>query len=391
MDVTDRPSLKPALLVCGIITGLMLAITAWAWAKIPADQLVPTHWGLNGQVDGYGSKTVGLLGMPLTALFMMVLMTVITLVEPRRRNILQSIKPLSAIVIASLVMFLAIHVFAVFAALGKQVDMGFVMPLGMGVLFVVIGNYMGKLRSNYFAGTRTPWTLSSELSWNKSNRLSGKLFMLLGVIMALGGLVIDAGAWTGLMIAEVVILGAIVTIYSYLVWKADPARIAAETGVQPAPPQGRAGYDNLAVAGYVLIILAAIAAFGIGQTSKPGTDMAARHRAGIIADPGTGIVAKAQKFVSLVATGDYAAAEKGFDTPMKQALPPGRLKVAWESLIAQNGQFIRQSRTKTESIGAYQVVYVRCKFERARVDVKVVFNQSGQVSGLWFVPPQPGM
>ena len=59
----------------------------------------------------------------------------------------------------------------------------------MGVLFIVLGNFMGKIRPNWFVGVRTPWTLSSKLSWDKTHRLAGWLFMLMGALFALLALV----------------------------------------------------------------------------------------------------------------------------------------------------------------------------------------------------------
>ena len=58
-----------------------------------------------------------------------------------------------------------------------------VLTAAIGVMLIVMGNFMGKIRSNFVFGMRTPWTLSSELSWNKTHRLTGKLFMLWGLVV----------------------------------------------------------------------------------------------------------------------------------------------------------------------------------------------------------------
>jgi uncharacterized membrane protein len=54
------------------------------------------------------------------------------------------------------------------------------------LMFILIGNYSGKFAA-IFAGSENAWTLSSELSWHKTHRLAGRLFILLGAIIGLSG------------------------------------------------------------------------------------------------------------------------------------------------------------------------------------------------------------
>jgi len=71
---------------------------------------------------------------------------------------------------------------------------------------------------------------------------------------------------------------------------------------------------------------------------------------------------------------------------MKNALPAEKLREVWNSLIAQSGPFVEQAGTRREKILLYDVIFVTCKFERAVLDAKVVFNDKHQVAGLFFVP-----
>jgi uncharacterized membrane protein len=95
--------------------------------------------------------------------------------------------------------------------------------LAMGALFIVLGNFMGKIRPNWFVGVRTPWTLSSKLSWDKTHRLAGWLFVLMGALFVLLALVP-----TGWMFAVTMTIDAIcliwMIVYSYLVYRRDPHR-----------------------------------------------------------------------------------------------------------------------------------------------------------------------
>jgi uncharacterized membrane protein len=80
-----------------------------------------------------------------------------------------------------------------------------------------------KIQPNWFVGVRTPWTLSSKLSWTKTHRLAGWLFVAMGAAMALWGLL--PAAWS--FVVMLVVVGASVAwilIYSYVVYRQDPDR-----------------------------------------------------------------------------------------------------------------------------------------------------------------------
>jgi uncharacterized protein len=98
------------------------------------------------------------------------------------------------------------------------------------------------------------------------------------------------------------------------------------------------------------------------------------------------IVSAAEQFVDQLAKGDFSDAVKGYDTAMTNAAPPDKLKQIWESLTAQVGPLKARLSARTERLGQYDGVFVTCQFEKTKLDVKVVFNRSKQISGLFFVP-----
>jgi uncharacterized membrane protein len=114
---------------------------------------------------------------------------------------------------------------------GYQVDVSMVIPIVIGAMFVVMGNYMGKIRPNWFVGIRTPWTISSKLSWTKTHRLGGRVFILMGLALILAGVIHTQ--WAAYLAFAAIIVGLIWTlVYSYMVWKDDPDRIPP-SGTQP--------------------------------------------------------------------------------------------------------------------------------------------------------------
>lgn len=101
------------------------------------------------------------------------------------------------------------------------------------------------------------------------------------------------------------------------------------------------------------------------------------------------VAAAGQDFVNLLAKGDFATAVTRYDDTMAAALPEPKLREAWDTLESQAGDFQRQLRVRTEKVREYDVVLVTCQFEKAMVDAKVVFNASGKVAGLFFLPATP--
>jgi uncharacterized membrane protein len=203
----------------------MLLLSAWAWFQLPADARVPIHWGPDGQVDGYADKTIGLLLLPLTTLGVAALLWVIPVIEPRRANFEKSGKAYGAIWVAVVLMLAAIDVVAVAAALGVELDMTLIVLTPTGTLFIVIGNYLPKVRSNYMMGIRTPWTLTSDRSWDRTHRVGGRLFVVEGIVFILVGLLRPAPeVMFVVLIGGIVLMPVIVFVYSYRVWKADPAK-----------------------------------------------------------------------------------------------------------------------------------------------------------------------
>lgn len=100
------------------------------------------------------------------------------------------------------------------------------------------------------------------------------------------------------------------------------------------------------------------------------------------------LIAHAQKFVELLAKGEFSKAVENFDNVMTKAMPEEKLKQVWQTVMKQAGQFKKQAGVRTEILPKFNSVYITCQFEKGPLDVKVVFNRKKQITGLWFVPTQ---
>ncbi len=118
-----------------------------------------------------------------------------------------------------------LHALTVAVALGADLDVLRLVLIATGALFIVIGNYLPKVRSNYLMGIRTPWTLTSDLAWYRTHRLGGRLFVIGGlVVIALGVSGADGGLLVAALIATIAVLLVALFAYSFVVWRSDPER-----------------------------------------------------------------------------------------------------------------------------------------------------------------------
>jgi immunity protein, SdpI family len=212
-----------------VLIAAMFALAAWSWSRLP-DQ-IPTHWDLQGQVNGHGNKFVGLLLLPLTALGLYLLTMLLPLADPGGANYKNFAGAYNTIRLGTLAQLGLIYAAAVAAAFGRHVDITQIAFLGVGVLFMLLGNVMGKIRPNWFVGVRTPWTLSSKLSWDKTHRLTGWLMMFMGVLFVVVAFVHTTWTFAAMLIIDAACLGWSV-IYSYLVYRDDPNR-TSPAGTSP--------------------------------------------------------------------------------------------------------------------------------------------------------------
>lgn len=185
-----------------VLTGVVL------WDTLP--EQIPTHWNAAGEIDGWSSKPFAIFGLPLMMLAMHWLCVLGTATDPKKANHSNKLIHLVLwiIPIISVVLFALTYV----AALGTEVRMEMVMPLLVGFVLTVVGNYLPKCKQSYTIGIKIPWTLHSEENWNRTHRFAGRLWLVCGLGIMLTAFV--GGFWFFLPIVLVMVLAP--TVYSYL-------------------------------------------------------------------------------------------------------------------------------------------------------------------------------
>ncbi|WP_300396530.1 SdpI family protein [Henriciella sp.] len=206
---------------------VMLGTLWWAWSALPAGEQIPVHWNAQGVADAFAPRREALLYLlmlPGSALFVTALLAIAPIIDPFRENLRRSSKAYLAIWAATMVLFAALNGgIAFMMARGADAEpsnefVRFVMA-ACGVIFIIIGNYLPKTRKTFFLGIRTPWTLTSDYTWEKTHRLVGPLYILAGLIGIVIAFTLD-GIWMVFAFVGVVMSVSLFGIvYSWFVWR----------------------------------------------------------------------------------------------------------------------------------------------------------------------------
>ena len=181
---------------------------------------MPVHWDASGHVNGYGSRAFGAFFAPIMALVIWGMMRWLPTIDPRRENYAKFQGTYDLVVDTVVTLLVAIHLGVIGAALGWPVRIERMMPLVMGVMFLVLGPVLPRARSNWWFGIRTPWTLTSDTVWTRTHRVGGYLMSAAGVVTVLSALLPPRWSF-GVMMAAIGIASLGSVAYSYFAWRSE--------------------------------------------------------------------------------------------------------------------------------------------------------------------------
>ena len=212
-----------------LVIATMLGVGLAVGASLPIDAQLPIHWGLDGTPDGFSDKWSALL-MPVGITFCLSLFFFfLPAIEPRREGLERSRGLYLWAWTTILLLGAAIQLAVVAAALDWPVDSARLIVAAGGAMLILIGNQLGKSRSMYLAGVRTPWTLASEDVWIRTHRLAGKLMVATGLVVAGATLLDLLPEWRIALLIALVPLSALVPVaYSFLLWRRERAAQPSE-------------------------------------------------------------------------------------------------------------------------------------------------------------------
>ena len=205
----------------GLILLAMLAATGYGWTTLPDGETFPVHWNADGEPNRYDDKAGALLVMPATALGLIAVFAVIPLIDPRKENLRNSSAFylagwIGGIGVVALTQFLILY-----GAVTRRAPPIELALAGAAIMLIVLGNYMAKSRSNWFAGLRTPWTMESENAWSAANRFAGWGVALTG-LLTIGSLFArDARLTVAILVAGMAASILIGVVVSYATWRRE--------------------------------------------------------------------------------------------------------------------------------------------------------------------------
>ena len=201
-----------------VIAALAVVVSIWAYPQLPPT--IATHWNVGGTADGFSRRATAVVIMPLVIIGLTGLFNVLPKLDPRRANYAKFIDTYWLIANAVILFILIGHGMIVATGLGYPVKVDRFMPIGIGLLFIVLGNYLTRVEPNWFIGIRTPWTLSSDTVWRKTHRTGGWLMVVGGFVLA-ASVFLPQGAFPPLLVAAILIVAVIPVVQSYILWKRE--------------------------------------------------------------------------------------------------------------------------------------------------------------------------
>lgn len=203
--------------VIGLILLLPFVYILFMWSKIP--EQVPTHFNVKGEPDDYSTKAFALLLLPFMNVIIYFILFFIPRIDPRKKNYAlfgssyQNIRLVIHLFLAGIFIFITQTTSG-----GEPLKLNAFLSI-MLLFFALLGNYLRTVRSNFFVGIRTPWTLSNDVVWRKTHELGGRIWFYSGITLAIMVFFLPQTAAAVVMICGIFCMVIIPLVYSYLEYK----------------------------------------------------------------------------------------------------------------------------------------------------------------------------
>jgi len=202
-----------------ILILLPLVYLATMWHSLP--EIIPTHFNFKGISDGWSHKSSLIIFTVALNVGIYFLMFIIPFIDPKKKIMQMGQKYYNLRFVMTF--FIAVlSTFLIYTSNAGSIKNPNLLFGSIGVLVVIMGNYLTSIDSNYLIGIRTPWTLSSEKSWKKTHQLARPIWMIGGsLIVILGFIIPDIKTYFPIWLVIIAILGLVPIVYSYIVYRND--------------------------------------------------------------------------------------------------------------------------------------------------------------------------
>ena len=204
------------LVVSSIICLLPMVLSIVLYKDLP--EQIAIHWGTSGNPDTYVPKYIAAFGLPILLTLVSIFSKVWLFNDPKRADTSKIMQMIMLWIIP--VISLVIVPVTLYIAMGVMIPITMIVPLIVGIIFIVCGNYLPKNRQNYTIGYKIPWTLNDADNWNKTHRIAGILWILSGVVLIIQAFLgFESAVWLILSVIIAVIFLLIPVFYSFILYK----------------------------------------------------------------------------------------------------------------------------------------------------------------------------
>lgn len=209
----------PNLILALVLLAIPFGYAAYVYPTLPA--IIPTHFNLKGEADGFGGRDSIFLGpgiMAAVGLFTFILISNVKHIDPKKFKAEDDgmFNKLALLIVA----FLSVIAFVItFSATNQTVNITKLLLPVLGIFFALMGWYMPKLHQNYFAGFKLPWTLENEDNWNETHKVAGKWWLYGGIFQCITGMVLPNTFSFICFLAATILMVLIPTVFSYRMFK----------------------------------------------------------------------------------------------------------------------------------------------------------------------------
>ena len=233
------------------------------WNKLP--DVMTTHWGADSHVDGVAGKAFAVFGMPALLLITHFVCIVCTLLDKKQKE--QNQKALGIVFWIMPMISLLSNGIVYRAAFGKEIDLVLLLMIAQGIMFIMVGNYLPKIKQNRTLGIKVYWALHNEENWNKTHRFAGKVWVTGGFIL-LCLIFFPFASMMWVMIGMLLVIVILPVIYSYMIYRQHQK----EGIVYEAPQKSKAGKNTVGITAIVTVAVVALMFVGdisvqCGETS----------------------------------------------------------------------------------------------------------------------------
>lgn len=166
-----------------LIILISIVASIWVYPQLP-DQ-IPTHWGVNGEVNDYSSKQSAVWMGPAIMVIIYAALTLMPKIDPKRANYPRFASSLYLVNTLLMLVFLGIQAVVISQWLGYEYNMTRFVPGLVGIIYLILGNYLPRYQQNHYFGIKTPWTLTNPEVWRKTHLFAGRVFVSTGVLLLL--------------------------------------------------------------------------------------------------------------------------------------------------------------------------------------------------------------